>query len=97
MKAVTWERVRDETQADPDLCQLIEIITEGFPPNVKDLPPALHPYWIHRNDLMVLDKVVMVGERIVIPKALRGEVSDCLHAAHQGVTGMGNRARTAVY
>ena len=34
---------------------------------------------------------------IVIPATLRNEVSTCLHSAHQGVTGMGNRARTDVF
>ena len=38
-----------------------------------------------------------MGDRIVIPKSLRPEVLQSLHAAHQGVTSMTERARCAVY
>ena len=97
VKAITWERVKDETQTDPQLSQLNELITHGFPSNIKDLPASLQPYWVHRNDLLVFDGVVLLGERVVIPNSLRGEVSACLHSAHQGVSGMANRARTSVF
>ena len=38
----------------------------------------------------------MYDNRLVIP-ALRKEVFQCLHAAHQGVAGMKARAATCVY
>ena len=97
VKAVTWERVKDETQVDTQLCHLSEMIAQGFPSNVKSMPAPLQPYWAHRNELVVFDGVILLGERIVIPQSLRSEVSACLHSAHQGVSGMGNRARTAVF
>ena len=46
VKAVTWERVREETLVDPELCQLSDIIAQGFPPSIKNLPLALQPYWV---------------------------------------------------
>ena len=39
----------------------------------------------------------MYGSRIVIPASLRREVLECLHAAHQGVSGMKARASNSVY
>ena len=39
----------------------------------------------------------MLGNRVLIPPTLRQEVLDSLHSAHQGVTGMGNRARASVF
>ena len=73
------------------------MILHGFPAHIKDMPSALQPYWMHQNDLSVFDGVILLGESVVIPTSLRGEVSACLHSAHQGVAGMGNRARTAVF
>ena len=35
--------------------------------------------------------------RVVIPKSLRSEVLDTLHSAHQGVTGMIERAQASVW
>ena len=54
-------------------------------------------FWNQREHLHITDKVVMMGERIVIPKPLRPEIIQSLHAAHQGVTAMSDRARSAVY
>ena len=39
----------------------------------------------------------MFRRRIVIPRALRPEVLQSLHSAHQGVTGMNERVKTEVY
>ena len=36
-------------------------------------------------------------DRIVIPSSLRGEIVNSLHAAHQGITGMNERAKAGVY
>ena len=33
----------------------------------------------------------------MIPPTLRGEIIDSLHAAHQGISGMNERARAGVY
>jgi len=41
IQAVTWDRVKDETQADPYLCQLQEYIINGFPDEIYSLPSAI--------------------------------------------------------
>ena len=45
----------------------------------------------------MVDGIVMLGERAVIPKKLRKEVLHNLHGAHQGVSQMLARAATAVF
>ena len=49
MKAVTWERVRDETSQDLYLLQLIHMSEKGFPDSPDALPPQLLPYWRFRD------------------------------------------------
>ena len=44
-----------------------------------------------------IDGVPIVGDRAVVPAALRGEVLDNLHSAHQGVSSMRARSRASVY
>ena len=46
---------------------------------------------------MVIDGVLMYGNRTVIPPALRKEVSDHLHDAHQGVSKMTYRAKDSIF
>ena len=97
IRAVTWERVKQETQSDIHLQQLIKLVLDGFPASSTDLPLPLQPYWCYRDRLCVVDDVLMFENRVLIPPTLRQEVSDSLHSAHQGVSGMGNRARTSVF
>merc|ERR1711911_97504 len=92
IQAVTWERVRDETSRDIYLLQLIDLAQNGFPDSQKGLPPQLLPYWRFREDLSVINGVLMYGHRAVIPPKLREEVCVNLHSAHQGVSQMQNRA-----
>merc|ERR1712208_102982 len=46
---------------------------------------------------MVVDNVVCYKDRVVVPESLRQRVLDVLHAAHQGVSGMTNRAEQSVF
>ncbi len=83
------------------------------------MPQNLLPYWSVRNNLYVVDGVVLMRDqvlipptlrnevaqtyapgsaiRIIIPSALRKEVIQCLHSAHQGVGSMNERAKAGVY
>ena len=86
--AVTWERVAEETARDPYLLKLEEMAKNGFPDNLDEMPPQLMEYWKFREEIYCVDGVMMRGDRIIIPPALRGEVCRLLHLAHQGVMGM---------
>ena len=97
MEAVTWERVRDETAQDIYLLQLIGLAEHGFPATPQLMSPQLLPYWRFRDELSVVDGVLMYGLRAVIPPKLRNEVISHLHSAHQGVSQMNNRASECVF
>ena len=61
------------------------------------LPHDICPFFPLRYSLYELDGVLMLGDRIVVPKELREAVLALLHAAHQGVDRMKARAKDAVY
>ena len=95
--AVTWERVRTATINDHYMQILVNEITNGFPDDQSQLPLQLQPYWQYRHQLSVIDDVVMLGNRTVIPPVLRTEICTSLHSAHQGTTGMTERAKASVF
>ena len=96
--AVTWERVQEETWLDESTRNLIGAIKNGLNEmTVEDAKGSLAEYWRHRHSLHVLDGVIMMGERIVIPPSLRKEVLAHLHGAHQGVSQMTARAQASVF
>ena len=93
----TLDRVREAAHADPDYLALTDVVLEGFPVQRTDLPPALRAYWNVRNALTVDSGLVLCGSRLVIPRAVRRDTLDQLHASHQGMERTKRRARQAVF
>lgn len=94
---ITWNRVKEASALDDEIQLLINNILSGFPDTKHELPEATQPYWNVRDELSCHDGVALYQSRIVVPHALRAEVLDSLHSAHQGIVGMKARARASVY
>lgn len=43
---------------------------KGWPDNKKDCPVKIQDYWNCRNELTVVDDIVMKGSKLVIPSSL---------------------------
>ena len=95
LQAVTVQKVKEETQKDNQLALLRDFIATDD--GVTNLPDGLEVYNRYRDRLSVLDGCLMYGRRIVVPESLRKDVLNGLHAAHQGVVSMSNRAQQAVF
>ena len=91
------ESLQEETKADSTLASLTDFIITGWPDSMQDLPDNLHPYWCFRDELTILDGLVMKGSRVVIPASMRSGTLARLHDAHQGLTSTLQRARRTVY
>ena len=79
-----------QTRDDPALQELIWIIQIGWPDQRSQCPKLALPYWNYRDDLAVVDGLVLIEERIVIPTAARGEM---LKRIHVGIVKCKNRAK----
>jgi hypothetical protein len=97
LMAVTWQRVQQESKRDCVMEQLVKLVENGFPTSKGDLPLALKSFWEFRDSLFLADGVIMYNDRVVIPAALRDEVLEALHSAHQGVSAMLARAMASVF
>ena len=91
------ESLQEETKADPTLSPLRNFIINGWPDSVHNMQEALRPYWCFRDELTILDGLVMKGNRVVVPSALRAETLARLHDGHQGLTTTLQRARRSIY
>ena len=76
---------------------LAELINQGLPENRNTWPEMITDFYSVRSELSTIGPVVLCGDRVVIPSSLQSEVLEVLHAAHQGTTGMTNRAMSSVY
>ena len=75
----------------------MEQLDKGFPDSSHQVHPDVQPYHKYRDHLSIVDGVLCFKTRVVIPTELRQHVLQTLHSAHQGVTGMTNRAEQAVF
>ena len=95
---VTFDDVVTAACADDHYQDLLNMVVGGFPEKRNATEPAhLREFWEVRHRLSVLDGVVLLDQRLVIPRALRKVVLERLHSANQGVTGMKFRANQCVY
>ena len=78
-------QVQQPMAQNEHLQYLKNIIITGWP-STRDQPHIdIRPYWSYRDDLAVIDSVVMKGRHIMVPQDLKQQVLDQLHLNHMGI------------
>ena len=91
------QQLRVATQADDELAILKHTIMQGWPKNIKQVPPELQPYWTFREELTIEDGLILKGTRIVIPNKQGQAILKQLHEGHLGLNKCKLRAKETVY
>ena len=91
------QQIRDATATDQSLTILGEIILKGWPNQKDGVPMEALPYFNYRDELTIQDGIVYRGDRIVVPKALRPDMKNRVHAGHLGINSCLRRARDLIY
>ena len=76
-----FHRLLAVAQADPEYQSLVTTVRNGFPGHMRFLSPSVKPYWSARHHLTVDRDIVLKGERIVVPKALRSQAASTARLA----------------
>lgn len=90
-------RFQKATENDEELPVVLKYVREGWPGAKKSCANRALPYYHLNSALSEVNGVVMYGSRVVVPTALRSDILDRLHAAHQGVTKTLQRAQNSVF
>ena len=90
-------RLKNETDKDEALQMVKAIIQNRWPETKHSLPATVTPYFHIRDELVVQDGLILRGDRVIIPKALRKEMIEDLHTAHQGIESSLRRARESIF
>jgi hypothetical protein len=96
LQVIPYSLIASETAADPSMSKLCKLIETGFVNYAHD-DTTISKFWPIRDALYIQDGVILYEDRVVIPPSLRQRVLKHLHAAHQGVSSMEQRARMVVY
>ena len=91
---ITVDNVRRETQRDPVLSQVHEMVTKGW---LSSHVPVLDPFYGRRDEITVHSGCLMWGIRVIVPPKLRPQVLEELHQGHLGVVKMKALARSYIW
>ena len=91
------EELKAASNADTQMTQLKATILNGWPRKRCQCHSTVTDFWNYRDELTVIDDIVLKGERIVIPKALRQDMLKCIHNGHMGMEKCKRRARDILF
>lgn len=86
-----------QTSDNPALQELIRIIQIRWQDQRRQCPKSALPYWNYRDELAVVDGLVLKGERIVVPAAADREMLKRIHVGHIGIVKCKNRAKEVMF
>ena len=86
------QQICRETEMDESLQVLKAVIQQGWPEEKSALPVVISPYFNMRAEMSMQDRLIFKGQRVVVPRAVRGELLRRIHNSHLGVNGCINRA-----
>ena len=77
--------IQQASSQDAHLQQLKSFIITGWPDTKDVLHVDLRPYLSYKDELVVIDGVILKGRHIVIPNSLRQQVLNQLNTNHMGI------------
>ena len=90
-------RIKHITSEDHVLQTLKQYIHDGFPANKADCAETVHDYFNYREELAVVDGLIIKGWHVLIPSDLCDEALKVLHSSHLGIVKMKDQARTSFF
>ena len=79
------------------LTMLMAKIEKGFPETKTELEQEIQPYLRVKEMLSFYNRVIYMGDRVVVPQELKSRTLDTLHAAQQGTTSMRLRSERNLF
>ena len=61
------ECIRQESECDPQMLMLKELIMQGWPKDIKQCPLPIHSFWNFKDELSFVNGIVVKVTCIVIP------------------------------
>ena len=93
---ISWSLIAQENANDTSLSHLLKQIEQGTQHIDRNDPTIAH-FWPVCESAYIQDGVLLYKDRVIVPTSLHGQILQHLHAAHQGISTMEQRARAIVY
>ena len=93
---IDWDNIRRFRMLDPTLVRLARVIQNGWPEHAKELEDDVKVYFPYRFILHIVNGIIFLQNRIVVPVGLRCSFLDKLHDNHMGIVKTRLLARTLI-
>lgn len=90
-------KLQEATLYDEQLQQIIQFITGSWPTDRNELPTWATPFFYNRHELSFHDNLVFRNEQVIVPKSMRAQMLEALHASHRNADACLRRARECLY
>ena len=84
-ECVSIEEIQQALLQDVHFQQLKTFIIAGWPHTKDELHINIRPFWPNRDELVVIDGVILKGRCIIISDSLKQQVLTRLHINHMGI------------
>ena len=74
-----------------------EVVKQGWPQMIQDLPPELKPFWTFHEVITIADGLLLKGDRIIVRERARKEILEQIHRGHLGIQKCLQQAKATVY
>ena len=85
MKDSTLNKICTNTKADPILSLVMRYVLDGWPGATNECAEPACAYFTYREELTIIDGLLVKGNCIVIPTIMCHDCLETLHASHLGV------------
>ena len=86
------EELKTATQNDNTSTVLKTVIMRGWSKSYNDVPKEAQPYYSFRDELTVVNDIILRGQRFVISESLQSYYTIQLHKGHPGIDATKRRA-----
>ena len=90
-------RLQKTTEEDPVLQTLKNTILVGWPDRKEEVPLNIREYGNFREELTLHNGILFKNQRVIIPRAMRPELTVRAHSSHQGIEACIRRAKDVVF
>ena len=78
-------QLQKTTEQDPVMQTLNTTILIGWPDRREEVPLQIREYWNYREELILTNGILFKNQQVIIPKALRPELTTRAHSSHQEI------------